>query len=323
MNESDAVWITGAISHITHRMKRYIGLIVGFVAVAAGAGSLVVSKNSQIREIEKEAEAQRIRADYLEKVGWLRSNPDDKGFKEEVNPFFRNYFSQVDEHLKKYGGNLDFDGYLTEQDGKKGKKGAGSDEKKAGDRKAVYESVRSVFDRMRDGKYTPVFTATDKGLRLDVLSADVKMVGGQPSVRYEIVVWGPSRELKDAEKGAKRMVTSASFSASWNLLDEKGKQYGSMEATDLSGKVDWPERYIPEFPPQMVLGHYDLGLLPAEVKNMEITFKVTSRASTGGEAAANFLWKLETPGDWKLKPGEKWEGASETTAPQEAPSAKK
>ncbi|HZN93537.1 MAG TPA: hypothetical protein VFB81_12575, partial [Myxococcales bacterium] len=90
---------------------------------------------------------------------------------------------------------------------------------------------------------------------------------------------------------------------------------------DLSGKVDWPERYIAEFPPQMILGHYDLDLLPAEVKNMEITFKVSSRASTGGEAVANFVWKLETPGEWKLKPGEKWEGASETTAPMEAPTA--
>jgi len=298
-------------------MKRYIGLIVGIVAIAIGAGSLVVSKNSQIREVEKEADAQRIRGDYLEKVGWMRSNPDDKQYKEEVNPFFRNYFNQVDEHLKKFGGNKDFDGYLTEQDGKKGKKGA--DEKKAGDRKAVYDTVRAVFDRMREGKYTPVFTATDKGLRLDVLSADVKMVGGKPSVRYEIAVWGPSRELREGDKGVKRMVTSATFSASWNLLGEKAKPFGSMEATDLSGKVDWPERYIPEFPPQMVLGHYDLDLIPAEVKDMEITFKVTSRAATGGEATANFLWKLETPGDWKLKPGEKWEGASETTAPTDAP----
>jgi len=301
-------------------MKRYIGLIVGFVAIAVGAGSLVASKNSQIREIEKEADAQHLRADYLEKVGWMRSNPDDKQYKEEVNPFFRNYFNQVDEHLKKFGGNRNFDDYLTEQaDGKKGKKGG--DEKKAGDRKAVYDAVRAVFDRMHDGKYTPVFTATDKGLRLDVLSADVKMVGGKPSVRYEIVVWGPSRELREADKGQKRMITSASFSASWNLLDEKAKPFGSMEATDLSGKVDWPERYIAEFPPQMVLGHYDLDLVPAEVKNMEITFKVTSRAATGGEAAASFVWKLETPGDWKLKPGEKWEGASETTAPMEAPGA--
>ena len=294
-------------------MRRYIGLIVGFVIVAAGAGILVSRKNTQIREIEEKADWQRIRADYLEKVGWMRSNPDEKGYKEEVNPFFRGYFNQVDEHLKRFGGNPDFDDYLTEQEGKK--KG-----EKGGDRKAVYDSVRAVFDRMREGKYAPVFSASDKGLRLDVLSADVKMSGGKPGVRYDIVVWGPSRELREDGK-QKRMITSASFSASWNLLDEKEKQYGSMEATDLSGKVDWPERYIAEFPPQMILGHYDLDLLPAEVKNMEITFKVSSRASTGGEAVANFVWKLETPGEWKLKPGEKWEGASETTAPMEAPTA--
>jgi len=285
-------------------------------------GFQYADKKAKVHDAEREADVQRIRADYLEKVGWMRSNPDDKGYKEEVNPFFRAYFGQVDDHIKKYGGNPDFDGYLQELEGKEGKKkgkGAGGPEGKVAERKAVYEAVRAVFDRMREGKYQPVFTATDKGIRLDVLTADVKMVGGKPSVHYELVVWGASRELRDAEKNTKRMVTSASFAANWNLLDEKGKPFGSMDATDLSGKVDWPERYISEFPPQMVLGHYDLDLVPAEVKDMEITFKVSSRASTGGEATANLVWKLETPGDWKLKPGEKWEGASETTAPMEAP----
>jgi len=298
-------------------MRRYIGLLVGFVAVAAGAGYMATTKNAQIREAEEKANRQRIRADYLEKVGWMRSNPDEKGYKDEVNPFLRAYFNQIDEHLTRYGGNKDFDDYLEEAGKKEGK---GKGDSGRADRKAVYDTVRAVFDRMREGKYTPVFTASDKGLRLDVLSADVKMSGGKPGVHYVIVVWGASRELREDGK-QKRMITSASFSASWSLLDEKDKQYGSMEATDLSGKVDWPERFIAEFPPQMILGHYDLDLVPAEVKTMEITFKVSSRASTGGEASASFVWKLETPGEWKLKPGEKWEGASETTAPMEAPTA--
>lgn len=297
-------------------MKRYIGLIVGFLAIAVGAGAMVSERTAKVKEAEREAAIQRLRADYLERVGWIRSNPDEKTYKDEVNPFFRAYFNDVDAVLKKHGGNRNFDSYLEELE-KREAKGKGESGGR-GDRKAAYERVRSVFDRMREGKYTPVFTATDKGLRLDVLSAEAKMVSGRPSIRYELVLWGPSRELKDGEKGVKKMITSASFSAKWELIDEKGKLYGKLEAPgDPSGKIDWPERFIPEFPPQMVLGYYDVDLVPAEVKNMEITFTASSRATTGGEAAATFLWKLETPGEWKLKPGETWEGASESTATPE------
>jgi len=311
------VWITPAISHITTRMKRYVGLIVGFFAISVAAGWLVADRSAKVRVAERETAVQRLRADYLERVGIVRSNPDERVYKEEVNPFFRAYFNQVDDLLKKHGGNSDFDGYLQELE-KRDAKGKGGGEGGRGDRKATYEAVRAVFDRMREGKYNPVFSATDKGLRLDVLSADATKGGGNPGIRYELVLWGASRELRDDGKNVKRMLTSASFTARWDLIDEKEKLFGKLEAPgDPSGKIDWPERYIPEFPPQMVLGHYDVDLVPDEVKSMEITFTVSSHAAVGGEVAATFVWKLETPGEWKMKPGEKWEGASESTATPE------
>src|SRR5207244_397742 len=124
---------------------------------------------------------QKIRADYLERVGWMRSNPDPKSYREELTPFFRAYFNEVDEHLKKYGGNLAFDSYLQEVEQRDAKrKGGGEGGGRGGDRKAYFEATKATFDRMREGKYQPVFTAADKGLRLDVVSSDVKMQGGSP-----------------------------------------------------------------------------------------------------------------------------------------------
>jgi hypothetical protein len=32
---------------------------------------------------------------------------------------------------------------------------------------------------------------------------------------------------------------------------------------------------------------------------------------------ANFVWKIDAPAEWKLKPGEKWEGAEESVRPAE------
>jgi hypothetical protein len=68
----------------------------------------------------------------------------------------------------------------------------------------------------------------------------------------------------------------------------------------------------------MVLGHYDMDLVPNEVAKMEITFKVSSRASSGGTADATYLWKLDSiPSDWKLGAGMKWEGATEEERAEE------
>ena len=44
---------------------------------------------------------------------------------------------------------------------------------------------------------------------------------------------------------------------------------------------------------------------------MEITFTLTARSPTGGQADAVYSWKLPTPAEWKLRPGEAWDGATE------------
>ena len=75
----------------------------------------------------------------------------------------------------------------------------------------------------------------------------------------------------------------------------------------------------------MVLGHYDIDLLPAETKNVEIVFNISSHAPSGGEVSSQFTWKLETPAEWKLRPGETWKDAQESVRSKEEiePSAKR
>ena len=170
---------------------------------------------------------------------------------------------------------------------------------------------------MRSGKYAPVWTATDKGMRLDVLSSDVVMVLGQPQVRLQLVLWGAQRELTEDNNKRKKMVTSASFNTKWVLNDDKGKLIGEMQAGDPSMKIDFPERFIAEFPPQMVLGHYDMDMVPANVTKMDITFTVGSRSASGGDANATYNWKLDVPSEWKLRPGEEWKGATVSERPEE------
>jgi hypothetical protein len=291
-------------------LKRYFGLIVLVVGVISAAVMLQRSAKERTLEAQREADIARIQKDYLERVGWMRTNPDETSYRNELAPFFKAYFTQVSEHQDRYNLSKEFDAYLTELEQR------GADDARANDRKAYYEYTRKVFDQMREGRYRPLWTATDKGMRLDILSNDVVMVMNKPQLRMQVALWGAQRELREDGR-VKKMLTSASFNAMWKLTDAKGRLVGEMTGTDPSMKIDHPERFISEFPPQMVLGHYDLDPLPAEVKTMELTLKVSSRSSSGGEVASTYVWKTEVPADWKLREGEAWEGATVSERPEE------
>jgi hypothetical protein len=291
-------------------VKRYFGFIVLIVGIILAAVVTTRSSSARALEAQRDADFARVQKDYLERVGWLRVNPDEKAYRQELSPFFKAYFEQVGAHHDRYKLGRKYDAYLAELE-KRGDK-----DERVQDRKAFYEYTRQVFDQMREGKYEPMWTATDKGMRLDVVSADVVKVLDKPQVRLRLALWGAQREERTDGK-VKKMVTSASFKTQWKLTDERGKLLGEMSAEDPSMKVDFPERFIAEFPPQMVLGHYDMDLVPNEVKKMEISFQVSSRSASGGDATASYVWKLEVPSEWRLGAGEKWEGAEVTERPEE------
>jgi hypothetical protein len=142
------------------------------------------------------------------------------------------------------------------------------------------------------------------------------MVLGKPQVRLQLALWGAQRALKDEGK-VRKMMTSASFDTVWKLTDAKGKLLGEMRGSDPAMKVDFPERYIPQFPPQMVLGHYDLDQMPSDVAKMEMTINVSSHSASGGNVTATYVWKLDVPSDWKLGAGQTWEGATQEERPEE------
>ncbi|MBX5480422.1 MAG: hypothetical protein IRZ16_01035 [Myxococcaceae bacterium] len=294
-------------------MKGSLGFVILIVGILAGSYFAYRKYNDKAVELEKVSNLDRIQRDYLERVSWIRSNPDMKAYKDEVGTFFRWYFKEINEHQNRFGGNKEFDDYLKELETRSDR----LNDNAIAERKKVYETVKAMFDAFRQNRYDPVFSATDDGMRFDIVSADVKMVGNEPKIHLPIILWGAQRELRDDGK-MKRMVTSASFSMTWRLFDAKGKLLGEMTATgDPSNKIDYPERYIAEFPPQMVLGEYDIDLLPAEVARIEAEFAVTSRSPSGGEAHATYTWKLDAPSEWKLKEGEQWKGAQEDVRPLE------
>ena len=302
-------------------MNRYLGVFVALIAFTTAAVIGVSRHKANTSEAERDLNLARIQKEYLERVGWIRSIPEEKAYKEEVTTFFRWYFREIGEHVARSRGNTKFNGYLTELS-----KRADSQKEYVEKNKAYFDYTKRVFDDLRSGSYSPVFSAADRGMRLDITSVSVQRQDDKAQLKLGILLWGAQRELQDESTTAngitasirKRMVTSASFTSTWKLYDSNGKLIGEMTAQgDPMMKVDYPEKYIPEFPPQMVIGYYALDLIPAEVAKIDLLFNVASRSPSGGDATANFQWKIDAPSEWKLRPGEKWAGAEESVRPEE------
>jgi len=312
-------------------MNRNLTIVLLLVIAGFSAAGVVGYRRTTEAQLQaaKEIAALRLKADALERAGWIRNNPDPDGYRSDVKGYLRWYFEEVAAQQAKYGGNPAFDDYLKEMDAQAKAKAQLElpqlpDGRARGpmanpvNRKAFWEWEKAMFDRMRTGKYAPVLTGTDKGLRLDVVSAEVVMVGNKPKIRFPIVLWGAQREVKEEEQhGHKRMMTWADFATTFRLIDDKGKLYGEMSTGNPGMRNDFPERLIAEFPPQIVLGQYELDPVPATVSTMEMLIAVRSHAPTGGDINAQYSWKLPVPDDWKLKPGETWEGATVTTRSEE------
>lgn len=296
-------------------MKRYFGVIVAFVFVV---GAIVFSFrkwNEKTAEQARDAAMSKLKLDYAERYSWVRLNPDEKGYKDEVDTFFRWYFKEVNEYLNKFGGNRNFDDYLQELEERANKPGKNE---RLDEKKAIYEYVRKQFDQFKGNQYQPLWTSTNNGIRLDIVSANLTKSGGEDKVRYQVVVWGLPREERVDDKGVKKITTSGAFAIEWKMWDDKDKLHSEMTAQgDPTNKVDWGERYVKFFPSGLVIGHYDVDLMPPEVKNAEIKFTISGRSLTGGDIRSEHLWKLEVPAEWKLKSGESWKGAGESVRPEE------
>ncbi|MCI0573022.1 MAG: hypothetical protein L0Y66_19930 [Myxococcaceae bacterium] len=299
-------------------MKRYLGLLLGVVVVLVLIQRVYASGRDKAAAAEREGAFARIQREYLERVGWLRVNPDEQAYRDDVKSFLRWYFGEVDAHVKHYRLNADFDDYLHEVEAR----AANGKDEQLEKRKAYYASVKKLFDGMRAGTYRPMWTASDKGMRLDVLDAQVQAVDGHPRVVLPLVLWGAQRTEREEARNLRKVVASANFDALIRLFDAKGKQIGEVP---ISGgpdmRVDHPERLIKEFPAQLVLGRYELPLVPAEVTRMEVTVNVTTSPEYGRPAQAAFAWKVDVPAEWKLRPGEAWEGAEVVEREEADPSA--
>ena len=185
--------------------------------------------------------------------------------------------------MNKHGGNREFDDYLKELETRSAKSTKDDDGGKMDEKKAVYAYTRKVFDSLKKKDYAPWWTATDKGIRFDIITADTVRIGPDEKIHLPLVVWGLPRDERTDDKGVKRVTVNASFKFNWKLYDEKQKLIAEIPGEGgPDSRVDVPDRFVKFFPPSVVLGQYDIDKLPAETKTADIEWSISARSPTGG-----------------------------------------
>lgn len=256
------------------------------------------------RELATLQSLSNVQRFYQERAPLVLAQPEPTDYQAALKAFLPAYFAQVDEHRKTFGG-PETDAYLKELEARD------EDEASYQAKRAAFEDVKAVYTQMREGTYAPIWTGVNKGLRLDLLPGRVTHLSGEPTMVIPVVLWGAQREVRETKTG-KTMSVSASYSLGFKLYDGRGKLFGEMSASgDPANRIDHPEVFIADFPAQVVLGKFHIPLFPAEVERADISFDIVTSTSYGAPTVnAHFEWNRdELPSEWKLRPGEAWEGA--------------
>ena len=199
-------------------MKNLIGIAAVTLVLLGVCGALQHRITVKTLQAEKSQDLSRIQKEYFERVGWMRSNPDFKVYREEVPVFLSWYFSEMDAHQRKYGGNLNYDDYLSELDSKASKTASkAKEEVQISNKKTYFEFTKKFFDVLKQGNYAPPWSFSEKGLRLDILSTQTQLKAGKPEIRLPVILWGAYREVRD-DGHLKKVVSSANINVHWKLF---------------------------------------------------------------------------------------------------------
>jgi hypothetical protein len=288
-----------------------LGIVLAIGVCALGVGFGVSQYSAVKKEGARQQALEQIRREYLERASLALTMADPGRYEEERRALFKWYFNALTNHSNKYPEAKDYFRFEKELK-KKGGSEAASYEKR-------YQLIKSFWERMSSGKYIPVFTAFDQGIRFDIYKLEtLTLSDGDPGVRLYFALYGVQRQWGEEQTSSGgrllRMRVNTRFDGfRVDGRDEAGKPKFEMSLG--SGEpfnINHPERFIEEFPPAMVLGYYEIPRIPSVAAAVEMAFQIGTRSVVSGqEVQGNFVWKMtdDMPKELKLPSGQEWKNA--------------
>lgn len=289
--------------------------------VLAGALYAFDAHNTQVARLDLEAQKARLRAAYVERMSFAYSLPSADRYRDEFASATKWYEAELTDLYNRHPGVAhDADAALRsiEEQEKTGKIKVDQ----AAGRKEFHEITKGFYQLIKSGRYAPLQSTPAMGVRLDLLGMRRESYEGKSRVRIDAVVWGaPRRELvtKADGKGANVKVSLDYLpkKLSFEFIDGGKKLLGGGETGAPTFLVDYPERFVPDFPPQAALAVWYVDPFPREAASVSMKIDSEIRSPTG--AAIPFTTALTFTPDEALKLGanEKFEG-EERVMPEEA-----
>ncbi len=267
------------------------------------------------------SERSRLKRDFAERAGLARGMPPERAaeWRDEVVALSRWYFDELgairNRHPREPARPAPQDA-AAERKGK-----APSDQDRA-----VAKEFRAYADArlalLREGRYAPVASAVDQGLRLDVveIAPGTPPEGGAPGLRIDFALWGAPRYLereREKERTTTRSVVPVAFRRiAFTFLDANGKPYGEMNGPgEPYLKLADPERWSDDFPPGVLFGTWWVDLFPREAAKVEIAVEVAARGASGAERPIALKVSAPVPDAWKIPPGATYQAEVREAAP--------
>lgn len=290
-------------------------LVIGGILVA-GAYFALDAHDKQVTDLAYDLELAGLRAQYVERAGWVRSIESTERWRDEFISLNRWYDAQWTALHNRFPGRGTPESVLAriEREAEAGARDTAL-------KKEFYEHTLAFHKALSSGRYAPIAHHVSNGVRVDLLDMKKETHDGQRALRLDLVIWGAPRQTiasKVQGEAMQKMVLDFALDAlSLEFIDEKDKLIGGGDTRGPEILVDYPERWVPGFLPQAAIATWWIEPIPQATKNMLLRIDGGIRSGAGGTMPVNLEWRLPARESWKLGDGQAFEG-DERVMPEEA-----
>jgi hypothetical protein len=261
---------------------------------------------------------EHARSQFAQRAAVVRAAPDKDRYRDDLRALLRSWFADLADVGNRYPALRGTPAPFVPP----------APKVRGGDLRDWQELAEGHVNAWREGKLELLESAAALGLRLDL--ARVTPVSGQkPHLAADVLVWGVPEEtqIEDSEgKQVQRVSVPLVFKGlALRFFDGSGKVIARLDGGgEPAMRLDVPERLVPDAPPGVTLGRYELPLFPPGVAEVEWTLAAQVRTPSGDTRVAQAIWRMKSEPGWS---GAAWSdkvvAESESEAKAAAPESDK